>query len=65
MLQHIIRLTPEVSEVVDTIRKNTTRPEFQQLPTNEQNNYIVNQILENTFEGMDNIDNIMSSLELI
>lgn len=65
MLQHIIRLTPEVSEVVDNIRKNTTRPEFQQLPTNEQNNYIVNQILENTFEGMDNIDNIMSSLELI
>ena len=65
MLQHIIRLTPEVSEVVDTIRKNTTRPEFQQLPTNEQNNYIVNQILENTFEGMDNIDNLLSSLELV
>lgn len=65
MLQHIVKLTSEVSEIVDEIREQSTRPEFQQLPVNEQNNYIVNQILENTFEGTDNLTNITSSLELI
>lgn len=65
MLQHIVKLTPEMSKVVETIRNNTTQTEFQQLPVNEQTNYIVDMILRNTFEQLENVDDIMLSLGLV
>ena len=64
MLQRIVKLTNETSEVVDILRRNTTIPEFEELPINEQTNIVVNRILENTFQEVD-MDDILLLLGLV
>lgn len=63
MLQHIIRLTPEVSEVVDNLRINIHEATFQELPVNEQRNRVVDFMIRTLLEQVDEPDNLL--LELV
>lgn len=62
MLQHIIRLSPEVSEVVDKLRENIHDPKFQELPVNEQQNYIIEHMIQTLLEQVDDVDNLLLGL---
>ncbi len=58
MLQHIVRLTPEVSKVVDKIQDNIHDPTFQELPVNEQRNAIVDGMIRTILEEVEDADTI-------
>ncbi len=58
MLQHIVRLTPEVSEVVDKIQHTIDDPAFQELPVNEQRNFIVDGMIQTVLEQVEDTDTL-------
>lgn len=58
MLQHIVRLTPEVSEVVDKIQHHIDDPAFQELPVNEQRNFIVDGMIHTVLEQVEDTDTL-------
>ena len=59
MLQHTIRLTQEVSEVVDNLRLNIHDPNFQELPVNEQRNHIIDYLIHSILEQVDDPNDLM------
>lgn len=62
MLQYIVKLNRNNAAAVDTIRQHITCEQFQELPINEQTNFITNKLITHTLCDVENMEVITQTL---